>query len=168
MHGRGYTCRNRENAPSIVESTRGCQMGRVGTAAVLLVVLVVMSGCGPGSTSRSGSGVPDAVRSVPVTTSSVPETPSEMPDTAALPPHVVASDTDISLAGMSRRRIEIHVTDPNLSKEDAIALIRAYASRAGTNGQVSVRKPDPAGVLQPWAVDNMDGTGSRSMTSSSW
>ncbi len=76
---------------------------------------------------------------------------------ANLPEHRVVSNTDISTANMKRRRIEIHVRNPNLTKDECRALINAYKNEAGPEGQVSVRKPDNEGQLLPWCVDNMDG-----------
>ena len=76
-----------------------------------------------------------------------------------LPNHRVASNT--SLAPKDGKRIEIHVNDPQLSKEDCIKLVEHYRKAAGSQGQVSVRKPSKlmGGTMQPWAVDNMDGNG---------
>jgi hypothetical protein len=76
---------------------------------------------------------------------------------ADLPAHEVASDT--SLAPKDGRRIEIHVTNPDLTKAECEALIEAYRGDAGPEGQVSVHKPDKRGDLQPWGVDNMDDQG---------
>ncbi len=74
-----------------------------------------------------------------------------------LPLHTVASKT--SLAPKNGHRVEIHVQNAMLTKDDCQALIRAYRKDAGPEGQVSVRKPDKRGILQPWGVDNMDGKG---------
>jgi hypothetical protein len=76
-----------------------------------------------------------------------------------LPPHEIAKDT--SLAPKNGRRIEIHVNDPSLTRDQCTSLINAYRSKAGPQGQVSVRKPSTAqgGGLQPWCVDNMDKSG---------
>jgi hypothetical protein len=81
--------------------------------------------------------------------------PSSSPSSTNLPSHTVASDT--SLAPKDGRRIEIHVSNPALTKDECTALINAYRSKAGPEGQVSVRKPDKTGELQPWCIDNMDG-----------
>lgn len=124
-----------------------------------LALLSALVGCGTGSAPREPLKTSSTVKSVPASATGSAPTSSSATDVGALPPHTVASDTDISVGSLSRRRIEIHVTNPDLSKEDAIRLIEAYRGRAGTSGQVSVRKPDPAGVLQPWAVDNMEGRG---------
>ncbi len=130
-------------------------------AAVLagLSLLVALTACGSTSTPTQGEAVVEtAVSAQPSERSPQPDTPTETVS-ADLPPHTVASDTDISVGGMQRRRVEIHVTDSSMSREDARRLIEAYRPRAGEGGQVSVRKPDPYGSLQPWAVDNMEGDG---------
>ncbi len=75
-----------------------------------------------------------------------------------LPEHVVASDKRIGLAHSTARRVELHVAG-DTSKEQCIALLKAYADRAGPNGQVSVRKPSEKwGGMAPWCVDNRDGS----------
>jgi hypothetical protein len=73
----------------------------------------------------------------------------------ALPPHTVASNT--SLAPKAGRRIEIHVDDPSLTKEQCKALIAHYHNQAAPDGQVSVQKPSAlfGGTLQPWCVENL-------------
>jgi len=75
----------------------------------------------------------------------------------SLPPHQVASNT--SLAPKKGRRIEIHVRDSNLTKEQCKALIANYRSQAAPDGQVSVHKPSTllGGELLPWCVENFDG-----------
>ena len=93
----------------------------------------------------------------PCSRCSPPSTHGKKASTVSLPPHTMASDTP--LGPQNRRRIEIHVNDANLSKEDCRTLIGAYRNQAGSRGQVSVRKPDKHGRLQPWGVDNMDGEG---------
>jgi hypothetical protein len=77
-----------------------------------------------------------------------------------LPDHTVASDRPIGLKGSGSRRVEVHVTDGGITKEQCKALLKKYAGRAGSNGQVSVRKPSRklGGELQPWCVDNRDGS----------
>lgn len=76
-----------------------------------------------------------------------------------LPPHQVASNT--SLAPKKGRRIEIHVRDSNLTKEQCKALIANYRSQAAPDGQVSVHKTSTllGGELLPWCVENFDGRG---------
>lgn len=109
-----------------------------------------MAACGGGNAPNPGfSESPQAAAQ-----KQAGETP-----TANLPEYRVAGNTDISNANMKRRRIEIHVTNPNLTKGECRALVSAYRNRAGTEGQVSVRKPDKEGELQPWCVDNMDRRG---------
>lgn len=72
----------------------------------------------------------------------------------ALPKHAVAKDG--SLGPGRGRRIEIHAADPGLTKDQCLALLRAYRSRAAPDGQVSVRKRDKYGEMAPWCVDNLD------------
>lgn len=74
----------------------------------------------------------------------------------SLPQHTMAKNSPLALH--RGRRIEIHVADPYLTKEQCVALINAYRSQAGPGGQVSVRKPDKYGDMSPWCVDNLDGT----------
>ena len=76
-----------------------------------------------------------------------------------LPDHKIVSNT--SLAPKNGRRIEIHVLDEGLSKSDAANIVEYYRSSAGLEGQVSVHKPSKmmGGTMQPWAVDNLDGSG---------
>ena len=74
-----------------------------------------------------------------------------------LPQHTVGSNT--SLAPKDGRRITIHVSNTDLTKDECRTLISAYRDDAGPEGQVAVRKPDKRGDLQPWCVDNMDGQG---------
>ncbi len=79
-----------------------------------------------------------------------------------LPGHIVASDTPLRSKGIGVRRIYIHVSDPDITKEQCKALLRHYADRAGRNGQVAIHKPTykfgQNGALQPWCVDNRDGS----------
>lgn len=72
-----------------------------------------------------------------------------------LPSHAVASNT--SLAPKTGRRIEIHVGNPSLTKEQCKALIAHYHNQAAPDGQVSVQKPSAlfGGALQPWCVENI-------------
>jgi len=77
-----------------------------------------------------------------------------VPTSVVLPQHTVAKDTAIT----NGRRIEIHVSDPSLTKDECLALIVAYRDKAKPQGQISVRKPDKTGELVPWCVDNMDGS----------
>lgn len=140
-------------------------MKRVAALVAGLVVLALL-GCGSSvSPTYSGSSVPSSASTTPAqdtsssVASSTPEVAVTPPQRVSLPPHKVASDTDISFAGVARRRIEIHVDDPDLTKEECRQIIAAYTDRAGATGQVSVQKPDPNGKLQPWGVDNMEGAG---------
>lgn len=76
-----------------------------------------------------------------------------------LPPHTVAEDS--SLAPKDGRRIQLNSDDPDLSKEECIALINGYRRKAGKEGQVSVHKPSKIlkGNMAPWCVENFDGRG---------
>ena len=74
-----------------------------------------------------------------------------------LPQHTIESNT--SLAPKDGRRIEIHVRNANLTKDECRLLINAYKNNAGSRGQVSVRKPNKNGEYLPWCVDNMDEKG---------
>ena len=76
-----------------------------------------------------------------------------------LPSHMVESNTPLSMK--YGRRIEIHVQDPDLSKEECRVLIAAYRREAMPDGQVSVRKPSRKfnGSMEPWCVENMGGEG---------
>ncbi len=56
-----------------------------------------------------------------------------------VPPHTVADDT--SLAPKDGRRIQLNSQDEALTANDCRALIDAYRSKAGSEGQVSVHKP---------------------------
>ena len=77
-----------------------------------------------------------------------------------LPDHTVASDRPIGLTGSGARRIEVHVMDGGITREQCRALLKKYAARAGPNGQVTVQKPSAkwGGELYPWCVDNRDGS----------
>lgn len=76
-----------------------------------------------------------------------------------LPPHTIADDSP--LAPKNGRRIEVHSSNPGLSKEECVALIEAYRSRAAPRGQVSVCKPSSQleSAMTPWCVENFDGRG---------
>lgn len=76
-----------------------------------------------------------------------------------LPPHELVSNT--SLAPKKGRRIEIHVQDAGLTKEQCKLLIAHYHYLAVPDGQVSVQKPSIifGGKLAPWCVDNIDSKG---------
>ena len=124
----------------------GIQFGRwlrMKTLFSFLVLAVVLIACSSGPTQQQIEAT-----LLPAPTAAVESKPK------ALPAHTVAKDT----ASSQGRRIEIHVTNSNLTKAECEALISAYRARAGSGGQVSVRKPDKSGTLQPWCVDNMDGT----------
>lgn len=74
--------------------------------------------------------------------------------------HTVISNT--TLAPKDGRRIEIHVDDSLLTKEECILIIEQYSEKAGKEGQVSVHKPGSKlfeGVMVPWCVNNKDGEG---------
>jgi hypothetical protein len=119
----------------------------------VLVVVAILLGCAvlPACATQPSESIQSSVSQ-----GSSGQAVSDKP----LPPHEVARDGQISLVGEPmRRRIEIHVSDPGLSKDDCIRLIAAYRQRAGEGGQVSVRKPAPDGSMLPWGVDNMDGRG---------
>ncbi len=53
--------------------------------------------------------------------------------------------------------MKIHVENADLTKEQCLALIDAYRSRAGKDGQVSVQNASKISGKSPWCVDNMDG-----------
>lgn len=76
-----------------------------------------------------------------------------------LPPHSVAGDS--SLAPKDGRRIQLNSTNPNLTKDECIALINGYRHKAGKEGQVGVHKPSNVlkGSMTPWCVENFDGRG---------
>ena len=76
----------------------------------------------------------------------------------SLPSHTVASDRSVALPGRpNARKITIHV-DGDISRDQCVAIIKKYASRAGFRGQVSVHKLSKLlGSLFPWCVDNRDG-----------
>lgn len=79
---------------------------------------------------------------------------------AQLPAHVVVSDS--SLTPKEGRRVELRVGEVHPS-EVCARIARAYARRAGPDGQVvvSVRVRTPAGdeASTPLCVDNRDGRG---------
>lgn len=75
---------------------------------------------------------------------------------APLPAHWVASNEVIRPA-TGARRIQLHVDNAALTRDECLALLARYAPEAADDGQVSVRKPAPDGQLQPWCVDNRDG-----------
>jgi hypothetical protein len=77
------------------------------------------------------------------------------PVDSSLPKHTVASDSLL----VNGRRIEIHVSNTDLSRADCMALVGAYRDRAQSSGQVSIYQPDRQGVLKIWCVDNLDGQG---------
>lgn len=76
---------------------------------------------------------------------------------ASMPAHTVVSDT--SLAPKDGRRVEVHSTNPELTKPECSMLINHYRSTAGAEGQVSAHKPSPQSNMTPWCVENLDGKG---------
>jgi len=76
-----------------------------------------------------------------------------------MPIHTIAEND--SLAPKNGRRIEIHVNNTNLTKDECRALINTYRKKAGPEGQVGVHKPSPMNEnrMFPWCVDNMDEKG---------
>ncbi|EIJ41942.1 hypothetical protein BegalDRAFT_1039 [Beggiatoa alba B18LD] len=73
----------------------------------------------------------------------------------ALPKHKITTERF-----RSGWKIQIDVTDKNISREQCLALLDAYRNQAGSEGQLVVRKPstlfgDP--VQQPWCIDMLDG-----------
>ena len=70
-----------------------------------------------------------------------------------LPQHVITDDTN--LAPKNGRRVEIRCSNPDLTRDEALALINHYKNRAGKQGQVSVHKPDKGNNYFPWAVLNI-------------
>lgn len=81
------------------------------------------------------------------------------PPSSVLPPHAIADDS--SLAPKYGRRIQLNSTNPDLTKDECIALVNSYRHKAGKEGQVSVRKPSKVfkGSMTPWCVENFDGQG---------
>lgn len=79
--------------------------------------------------------------------------------TVNLPQHTLSSDT--SLAPKDGRRIEIHVSNEDLTREQCKSLINGYRKKAGPDGQVSIHKPSIPldNKMSPWFVDNMDSKG---------
>ncbi len=59
--------------------------------------------------------------------------------------------------------IEIDTGDPNLSRDECVAIAAKYLDEAGTDGQVVVKKPNPkppwSGKPAPFCADNNDGEG---------
>lgn len=47
----------------------------------------------------------------------------------------------------------------DVSRDEAAKLIKTFRKDAKPAGQVSVRKPNRAGLMMPFAVDNLDGKG---------
>ena len=76
---------------------------------------------------------------------------------SVLPKHTVAKNTQLPRG----RRIEVHVTNADLTKAQCQQLIAHYRTSAAPDGQVTVRKPAKAlgGELYPWCVENFDGKG---------
>ena len=76
-----------------------------------------------------------------------------------LPKHTIADESPL-MRGM---RIQLNSNDKNLTKDQCIALVKAYSSRANYKGQVSVRKPsvmkELKGAIVPYCLDNFDGKG---------
>lgn len=103
-----------------------------------LILMLILTACGGSGSSSVNRPVPSATK-------------------IDLPQHTVGSNT--SLAPKDGRRIEIHVSNTNLTKDECRLLINAYKEKAGPEGQASVRKPNKDGELKPWCVDNMDGKG---------
>ncbi len=73
-----------------------------------------------------------------------------------LPDHYFADDSPLSLK--QGRRVQINVYDPNITREQCIALIDAYRERGAPDGQIGVQKPVHGGFA-PWCVENFDGRG---------
>jgi hypothetical protein len=80
---------------------------------------------------------------------------SEKPSTKNLSDHTLFSNT--SLSPKDGSRIEIHVSNEDLTREQCKNIINAYRKKAGPEGQVSVRKPSSVldNKLTPWCVDNI-------------
>ena len=74
-----------------------------------------------------------------------------------LPQHEVASNE--ALLPKDGRRVVIHANSNLITKEECASLIDAYREQAAPDGQVSVRKSDKDGNMQPWCVENVDGRG---------
>ncbi|WP_350151353.1 hypothetical protein [Nitrosomonas sp.] len=76
-----------------------------------------------------------------------------------LPKHTIADESPV----MRGTRIQLNSNDKNLTKDQCIALVKAYSSRVNYKGQVSVRKPsimkELKGAIVPYCLDNFDGKG---------
>ena len=90
----------------------------------------------------------------------IPDTPTpEAEIEPTLPPHT-ATKTPLGRAS----RVEVNSTDPNLTRDDCVALSTHYSPyAAGGGGQVVIQKPNPNppwnGMLIPFCVDNMGSEG---------
>jgi len=65
---------------------------------------------------------------------------------------------NFSLKPNPGRRIEIHVSDKLITKDECRVIIKFYRKQA-SGGHISIHKPDDYGEFTPWAVDNFDGKG---------
>ena len=76
-----------------------------------------------------------------------------------MPQHEVASNEP--LLPKDGHRVVIHANSNLITKEECASLIDAYRELAAPDGQVSVRKSDKDGNMQPWCVENVDGRDGR-------
>ena len=76
-----------------------------------------------------------------------------------LPEHAVTDRSPLP----NGTRVQIDVSDANLSQDECSALIEAYRSEGLPEGQVSVHKPSTiealGGAVMPFCIENFDGEG---------
>ena len=70
-----------------------------------------------------------------------------------LPNHKLVDNS--SLQPKDGRRIEIHCSNPDLTRDEALLLIEHYRKQAGSEGQIGIHKLNKEGVYLPWAVLNV-------------
>ena len=69
-------------------------------------------------------------------------------------PHEVTENVSLRPL-MDGRRIMLTVHH-NLSVSQCLSILDAYLKQAGPEGQVSVRRPDSDGYIEPFCVKNLD------------
>jgi hypothetical protein len=114
--------------------------------AIAFLLLIALTGCADDELSPADAAAQaDAIR-------------AKLPR-VVIPEHEVVSIT--SLSPKAGSRVQINVTDVNLTKEGCTTLLIAHSRKAGSGGQVVVYKPDPDwdNEMGPWCVNNMDGAG---------
>ncbi|MBK7920026.1 MAG: hypothetical protein IPJ94_27975 [Chloroflexi bacterium] len=116
---------------------------------ILIVLVLVLVFFGGNSVSNSSTTQPSMSPTKPISGGNELD--------GRLPTHTVASNT--SLSPKDGRRIEIHVSDINPTKDECEQLINAYKNEAGSRAKYQYCKPNKSGELRPWCVDNMDGNG---------